>query len=181
MASMSPFRRAVRAETRKPQGKGRGGSNYFDRYRLPQNTPTPFILIDAEYVDPSPSSDELEMDPVTHQVKEVKKSYFKFRRHRVKLNQNEFRDDLCSAGHNPHNPQPCVGCSAMDQGDRRVTVADNFAFGIVHLAYYHRHPLIDKKTQGVVMMRDSNPPAPVMIDTECAGGRNCNFCRVLSG
>ena len=31
------------------------------------------------------------------------------------------------------------------------------------------------------MKRESNPPAPVMIDTECLGGRNCNFCRVIQG
>ena len=77
---------------------------------------------------------------------EVKKSFFKFRKHRVKFNQNEFRDEVCSAGYVAHNPQPCVGCSAMDTGDRRVNMSDNFAFGIVHLAVYHRHPLINRNT-----------------------------------
>lgn len=179
--AMSPFRRSVKAETQRRSGKGKGGGNWYDRYRIPQESPAAFVFINSEYVDHNPPPEQVEIDPATGRPKEVKTAFFKFRKHRVKLNQNEFRDEICSAGHNPHNPQPCVGCYHMDQGDRRVTVADNFAFGIVHLAPYHRHPLIDRNTGGVVMKRDSNPPAPVTIDTECTGPRNCNFCRVLSG
>lgn len=176
----SPFRRSVRSETRRTGGRGRGGG-FYDRYRLPQGYPTALMLINAEYTDPSPSEDEIEIDPQTGRPLDVKQAFFKFRKHRVKFNQNDFRDEVCSAGWNPHAPQPCVGCFAQDSGDRRVTVADNFAFGIVHLAVYHRHPLLDKRTGGIVMKRDSNPQVPVMIDSECLVGRNCNFCRVQQG
>lgn len=174
----SPFRRTARNETKRGGGGRRGGS-YYDRYRLPQDNVTAFLLVEEDYVDPNPAQDEIMVGP-DGRPQEVHKPFYKFRKHRVKLNQNDFRDEICSAGHNPHNPQPCVGCFHMDQGDRRVGVADNFAFTIVHLANYHRHPLLDRRTGGVVMRRDQ-PNTPVYIEDECLGGRTCNFCRVLSG
>lgn len=183
---MSAFRRSVKADTKKAVGKGRKGS-VFERMRLPVDVPVPFIVINAEYVDPNPAPEEIEVDPATGRPLEVKKTYFKVRKHKRSLQganggKGRFPESICSAGWNAHAPQPCAGCSAMDQGDKSVGISDLAAFGIVHLGVYHRHPLIDRQTGGIVMKQaqQGRQAEPVMIDTECSG-RTCNFCRATQG
>lgn len=177
----NPFRRSVKADTKRTGGKG-GRGNFFEKFRFPVDVATPILLINAEYVDPNPAPEEVEVDIATGRPKDVKKPYFKVRKHKRKIMKNGrdfYTDAVCSAGYNAHNPQPCAGCAAMDGGDKSVTVSDVFAVGIVHLAYYHKHPLIDRKTGGIVMKREQNAGA-VMVDSECTG-RTCNFCRLLQG
>jgi hypothetical protein len=176
---MSPFRRGVKADTKRTGGGG-SKKNFYDRFRLPAGSHTPIVFINAEYTDPNPAATEAEVDPATGRPLEVKKPYFKARKHKRKILKNGrefYLDTTCSAGYNPHAPQPCLGCAAMDQGDKSITVSDIAVFGVFHLAAYHRHPLIDKKTGGIVMKRETNAGA-VMIETECSG-RTCNFCRAL--
>ena len=177
---MNAFRRSVVADTKKKGGKSKGA--WYDKFRLPQTQPgAPFVLVRAEYVDPSPSPEQIEVDPATGRQKPVVNPYYKYRVHKRKLVQGGkewFADEVCSAGHDAHNPQPCVGCFAVDAGDKSIGVSDAFAFSIYHLAYYHGHPLLDKEKGGIVMKNDNS--GPVMITTECAG-RTCNFCRVLQG
>jgi hypothetical protein len=177
----NPFRRSVKADTKRTGGKG-GRGNFFEKFRFPVDVATPILLINAEYVDPNPAPEEVEVDAATGRPKDVKKPYFKVRKHKRKMLKNGkdyYLDAVCSAGYNAHNPQPCAGCSATDGGDKTVTAADVFAVGIIHLAYYHKHPLIDRKTGGVVMKREASAGA-VMVDSECTG-RTCNFCRLLQG
>lgn len=179
---MSSFRRSVAADTKKKGGKGGKGA-WYDRFRLPNTQPgAPICIVRAEYQDPSPSPEQIEVDPATGRPKPVINPYYKFRKHIRALKQGGGRDLImdanCSAGYDPHNPQPCVGCFAVDSGDKSVKVSDAFNFTIVHLAYYHGHPLIDRDKGGIVMKNDNS--GPVMITTECEG-RTCNFCRVLQG
>lgn len=180
---MTPFRRSIRADSKRSGGKGRRG-NVYERYRPPVGVPSPFALINAEYVDPNPSQDEVETDPATGRPREVKKPYFKVRMHKRAITRQgggqSYRNSVCSSGYNPHAPQPCAGCMGMDQGDRSIGLGDLAVFGMVHLAVYHAHPLIDRQTGGYIMKRDSNPPVAVMVDDECSG-RTCNYCRALSG
>jgi hypothetical protein len=182
MPTMSPFRRSIKAETKRSSGKGWKGSLY-DRYRIPEDNATPFIIVAAEFVDPNPPPEQIEIDPASGRPREVKNPFYKHRKHVVQLGTKEqpkIRDAVCSAGYNPHAPQPCAGCTAENQGAPNIKLSDVFSFTIVHLAVYHRHPLIDKQTGGIVMKRESNPPAPVLVDDECSG-RTCNFCRAVSG
>lgn len=175
---MSAFRRSVVADT-KQKGGGRRGS-FYDRYRLPAE-PAPEaagILLRGEYVDPSPAPEQIEIDPATGRPKPVTNPYFKYRQHKHASNKNGkewFATEVCSAGHDPHNPQPCVGCFAMDSGNKAVGVGDQFAIGYLHLAYYHGHPLLDDHNQ-VQMKKDNS--GPVIVYDEC-GGRICNFCRAM--
>jgi DNA-directed RNA polymerase subunit RPC12/RpoP len=177
---MNAFRRSVVADTKKKGGKSKGV--WYDKFRLPQTQPgAPFVLVRAEHVDPSPSPEQVEVDPATGRPKPVVNPYFKYRVHKRKLMQGGkewFADEICSAGIDAHNPQPCVGCFAVDSGDKSIGVSDSFAFSIVHLAYYHGHPLLDREKGGIVMKNDNS--GPVMVTTECEG-RTCNFCRVLQG
>jgi len=178
--AMSAFRRSVAADTKK-KGKSKGA--WYDKFRLPQTQPgAPIIVVRGEYTDPRPADELKEIDPATGRAKPVINPYYKARVHKRVMNKGRpdewFADDICSAGNDPHNPQPCVGCFAVDSGDKTVGVADSFALTIVHLAYYHGHPLIDREKGGIVMKNDNS--GPVMIQTECAG-RTCNFCRVLRG
>lgn len=181
---MSQFRRSVIADTKKKTGGSGSGwrGSFFDRFRLPQapQPPTPFVILKTEFTDPNPSSDLVEIDPRTKQPLPVRNPYFKAKRHRRALKKGmkeRYAEEVCSAGTNPHNPQPCAGCYAMEKGDRSVSLSDFFVFSIFHLVPYHTYPAIDKNTGGYLTKKDGNP---ILNSQECTG-RSCNFCRVLSG
>lgn len=160
--------------------KGGGGGNWYDRYRLPQGNATPFVFINAEYIDPNPNPELIELGPDGRPLP-VKNAYFKIKSHRRKTFKNGkewFLEEICAQGNDPHNPKPCAGCMAMDTGDKTVTLSDKFVFGLVHLHPYHRHPLIDYKTGQVRMKQDNS--GPIFSYTECEG-RTCNFCRIKAG
>lgn len=178
--ALSQFRRSIAAETQK-KGSSKGWKgNWRERFRLPKGSPTPFLFIDAEYIDHNPDASQIELDPTTGHQKQVKTAFFKYRKHRRKLmkyGKEMFLDEVCSAGHNPHSPQPCAGCYAMDSGDKSVTLSDGFVLGLIHLHPYHGHPTIDKGGQ-VVMKNDGS--GPYITYDECTG-RTCNYCRTLAG
>lgn len=177
---MNSFRRSVAADTKKKGSKSK--SAWYDKLRLPDSQPgAAIVIVRAEYVDPAPSADQVETDPATGRKKPVINPYYKYRKHRRAMKQGGndfFADEICSAGYDPYNQQPCVGCFAVDSHDKSVSISDAFAFSVVHLAYYHGHPLLDREKGGIVMKNDNS--GPVMIQTECSG-RTCNFCRVLRG
>jgi hypothetical protein len=179
MGSMS-FRRSVAADTRKKGGKG-GRGNWHDRWRL-SHSASAFMLVEGEYLDQYPDPSTQEIDPATGKPKPVVLAYYKYKKHRRKLlkgGREDFRDEVCSAGPDAHNPQPCVGCYAMDTGDKSVTLSDGFAVTALHLNFYHKHPLVDTKAGGGIVMK-KDQTGPVMVDSECTG-RTCNFCRTLRG
>lgn len=76
---------------------------------------------------------------------------------------NTFRELVCSAGAEPHAPQPCVGCYQHDHGQKDAKPKDNWAFNIAHLGWYHNVPLV--KDGQVQMKRDNS--GPVMVKQEC--------------
>lgn len=175
---MSDFRRSVVADTKRKGGR-RGG--FYDRYRLPAD-PAPeaaIALIRGDYIDTNPSPEQIELDPATGKAKPVHNPYHKYKKHTHKQKKNGsdwFADEVCSAGPDPHNPQPCVGCFAMDSGNKGVNMSEFFALGLVHLAYYHGHPLLDD--HGQITMKKNAPTEQVVIYDECTG-RTCNYCKVL--
>lgn len=178
--AMSAFRRSAATETKQKGGKGGKGS-WYEKLNIPKGSPTAVIIMRGNYEDHNPPQELVEIDPATGLPKKIYNDFFKFRKHKRKLlngGKEEFRDEPCSAGPDPHNPQPCAGCAAMDQGDKSVGVGDQYAFTIVHLDLYHHHPLLDKQTRQIVMKKDSS--GPVMVFAEC-DGRTCNFCRVSRG
>ena len=72
-----------------------------------------------------------------------------------------FRDIVCSAGTDPHSPQPCIGCYQVDHGTKDAKPRDQWAFNIAHLGWYHQHPFLKdgqiqckKGTQDPVMVKD---------------------------
>jgi hypothetical protein len=181
--AITPFRRSIKADTKSTgRGKGRKGL-FYEKLTIPKDIPTPILVIDAQYPDPNPSAEEVEIDQTTGRPKPVMKPYYKARIHKRVVNANtpsaRYYNTNCSAGWNAHNPQPCAGCAAMDRGDNTVTAPDVAAFTVIHLATYHKHPMIDRKTGGIVMKRDPQNPGPVMIDDECTG-RTCNYCRTIN-
>lgn len=74
-----------------------------------------------------------------------------------------FRDLYCSAGPEPHAPQPCVGCYQVDHGDKNARSKDNWVFNIAHLMWYHLIPYV--KDNQVQMKKDGS--GPIMIKVEC--------------
>ena len=179
MPVTSAFRRSVVADT-KHKGGGRRGS-FYDRYKLPAD-PAPEaagILLRGEYVDPNPPAELIEIDPATGRPKPVVNPYHKYKKHTHAVASKKYPvDELCSMGDDPHNPHQCVGCFAMDSGNKNVTLVDQFALGWLHLAFYHGHPLLDQQNQ--VVMKKDKPSEYVIVFDEC-DGRTCNFCRTLQG
>lgn len=179
--ALSTFRRNTKTETKKTGGKGFRG-NWRERFRLPKNQPAAFVLQTSEFIDPNPAPEQIEIGPDGKPMP-VKVEYFKFRRHKRKLmgpGGERYLEETCSRGWDSHNPQPCVGCYAMDSGatkDKSVGLSDMVAIGLIHLAYYHRHPLIDPK-KGLIMKKDNS--GPFYTESECTG-KACNFCRILQG
>lgn len=179
--ALSTFRRSTKSE-KKGMGKGPRG-NWRENFRLPKGTPAAFALIAGDYVDPDPSPEQVEVDLQTGQPLPVKLKYYKWLKHRLKtVNQKTgkqlFIDEPCSRGWDKHNPQMCIGCYAMEAGDKRITLNAAFSIGLVHLAVYHRHPIWDREKNTWVMKKDKQEP--IFIESECYG-KSCNFCKYLSG
>lgn len=180
--AMTNFRRsAISNSASKPRGSGGGGGGgWFDMFKLPVNTPTPFVLIKAEYIDPNPPQERIEYD-ANNQPIPVKNLFYKYKQHTRKTfknGQEYFPKERCSTGHDPHNPQPCAGCMAYDMGDKTISLSDRFAFGIVHLTPYHRHPMVDYQTGQVRMKQDNS--GPFFKYSECLG-RSCSLCKYKAG
>lgn len=76
---------------------------------------------------------------------------------------SSFRDIICSAGPEPHAPQPCVGDYLHDHGQKDAKPKDQWAFNIAHLGWYHLEPLVK---DGQVQMKKDNS-GPVMVKKEC--------------
>lgn len=74
-----------------------------------------------------------------------------------------FRDIVCSAGPEPHAPQPCIGCYQVDHGAKDSKPRDQWAFNIAHLAWYHLHPLMK---DGQIQYK-KNSSEPVMVKDQC--------------
>lgn len=181
--AMSAFRRSAATESKSKGGKGGKGA-WYEKLRIPKTNPTPVVIMHGNFLDRSPPPSLVEVDPTTGQQKPVYNDYAKVKKHKRKLmngGREDYRDEPCSAGFDPHNPQPCAGCQAMDLGDKSVTTQDVFLFTAVHLAPYHIHPMLDKQTRQIVMKQQGDQAGqPVMVFSECEG-RTCNFCRVARG
>lgn len=81
-----------------------------------------------------------------------------------------FADFVCTAGPNPHAPQPCVGCHAVDSGNKSVGNArQQWAFNVKHLVPYHEVPLVDYKTKAIKYRKDK-PNEPVLVLQQCQTG-----------
>lgn len=176
---MTSFRRSAKANSAQKKFGGGGKKFWFERWRIPDSNAAPFVLMQHEYVDPNPPP-ELVSIGADGKALPVKNMYFKVQVHKRKLpggTNGRFLEEVCSKGSNPHNPQPCAGCKAMDLGDKTVTLSDKFVFGIVHLAKYHKHPLFDYKTGTPRLKQDQTP---IYSYTECEG-KKCNFCKLLAG
>lgn len=74
-----------------------------------------------------------------------------------------YRDITCSAGPEPHAPQPCLGCYSVDHGKKDSKQKDQWAFNIAHLGYYHMVPFVK---DGQVQMKKDNS-GPILIKEEC--------------
>lgn len=175
--AVSQFRRTTQSDTKRKGGKGSRG-NWREKITVPKEMPTPFIMQNFEYADPNPDPELVEYDAAGNPLP-VKTAYFKFRKHKRKLvgqgGKERYYDTPCSAGWNPHAQQPCVGCAAMDRQDKTCTLSDQFNIGVIHLAVYHRVPVITQE-KGMIMRGDGK--GPVMEEREC-GGKSCNYCRAL--
>lgn len=179
---VSSFRRSMYTEAPKRGGGNGPKGNWREQLKL-QETATPFIIIEGQYPDPNPSEREAQAAGIgpDGRPNPVTKAFFRVQKHKTKTMRNGrpfFPDEVCSAGWDRHNPQPCAGCQEQNNGNKDVSLSEVYAFGIIHLVPYHTHPMWDSRNRQFVMKRDGS--GPFMTETACTG-RTCNFCRVLSG
>jgi hypothetical protein len=74
-----------------------------------------------------------------------------------------FREVICSCGPDPHAPKECTGCYQVDHGAKDSKPREQVAFNMVHLAWYHHHPLVGQDGQ----VRMGNNKQPMMVKDEC--------------
>lgn len=185
MTFISAFRRSVKLDSKNKNSGGKGGGNWREEMRLPKDPdpPAAMVFIDAEYPDPNPSSEERAIagNAPNGQPNPVNKLYRKVQQHNRKYFANQgrerFGDAFCSKGYDAYNPQPCIGCMAMDSGDKSIKLSEKYAFGFFHLAYYHGHPVF--RDDGSLLTRKDSQELVLNYD-ECVG-RDCNYCRILRG
>lgn len=110
---------------------------------------------------------------------------FKF----FKDGKERFGDFICTAGPNPHAPQPCVGCSVSDSGNKAIgNSRQKWGFNVKHLVAYHEVPLLDRKT-GQIKYKNDKPGEPIMVLEACRNGspgerlyaatnrKSCEYCQ----
>jgi len=152
-------------------GGKRGGGGSWLRWSPPQMPPNgqkvaePVLYLPGNYVD--------EYDD-THPTNPFRR----FRKHNFRKgdSKKDFRSIICSAGTNPHAPQPCVGCHEVDHGAKKAEPKDTVAFNIIHLVNYHHVPYIK---DGQVQYKKDKPGEPVMIFEPCERtpvSYNCKWC-----
>ncbi len=105
-----------------------------------------------------------------------------------------FKDMFCSAGPDPHSPQPCVGCWDEDHGNKDARPKDQRVLNIAHLFWYHEPTLIkdgqiqtSKKDGSQIMVKNEclthRPESVVLARAHQAGVRNmrqpkeCEGCK----
>jgi hypothetical protein len=177
----SDFRRSVVADTKKRNGGG-GRRRYFESMRLDKDSQTPMLFIAGQYIDPKPAQEIIRYDPQTRQPLPVILPYKKYRKHTRmvvgKTGKQYPVDEICSAGYDDYNPQPCAGCAAADAGDKSIKLGDAFGLGFVDMSYYHGHPMQDRDDPNKFAQKQDH--SLVIVFDKCEG-RACNFCRVLQG
>lgn len=183
--SASPYRRAIVAETKKRSGKG-GKGNWRERLRPPKDHATPLLLIAGDYRDRTPADANTPMMlSTTGQPLEMVLPYFPYEKHVRNLpsssNAKRIADEVCSRGSHQHQPMPCVGCSAIEAGDRSLKLSDAFAVGLFHLVPYHGHPIVDRTTNTYLVKKEGQDAGKYVMGYDECLGRSCNYCRLMRG
>ncbi len=171
--SLISFQRRTSTEKRPP--KKRGG-NFFEKLRIDRGKVYPILFVRGDYVDLDPSEEEKQEVGGG----EVHKEYAKFRLHTRKVFQNgkeRYLEEVCSTGYDPYSPKDCVGCFAVDAGDKTISEArTQYAWNVAVLDYFHGLPLLDDK--GAVRTRQDKS---TIYRYEICTKDDCNYCRTLQG
>jgi hypothetical protein len=170
-------------------GKGPRRSAYFARWKPPQmlevlkpflgappseeamlQVAEPVVLIAGAYVDQY--ARDVNGNPYNPPL--ISEAY-RFRSHTFKVylppqkpgqkGFTSFRELVCSCGSDSHAPQNCVGCYQVDHGAKDSKPRDQWALNVAHLAWYHKHPLIDKQTNQIQVSKQTGQPT--MVKDEC--------------
>lgn len=154
----------TRGASRSRSRRGRSYRNpkgVYDYFRLDSAWQT-IRIIEGEYK-------QTVFDAHTGEVDEDVLPYYSIDQHWDPV-KRRYRN--CSAGPNEFNPEPCVGCS-IDKDSGNDTRRPYFVFTILHLAWYHKTPLMEKDNPNKI--RRKKDGKPVMVDRLCEG-RNCPMC-----
>jgi len=159
-------------------GKGKGKGGYYARWQPPsitRNAPKltpadvqqhaePVVFIAAEYPD------KFDISQITGQPTIQPAFNHRFHRyvHTYQGGQS-FRTVTCTAGPDPHAPQPCLGCWKIDQkewDEKTYGTRTSWAFNVARLSAYHDMPYMK---DGQIQYKQDKPSEPVMISRSCQG------------
>lgn len=179
MSRLANLRRGAAQAGGNGKGKGKGG--FFAKWIPPgfeklckQMTPQesrteiqaaePIVLVQGEYLDPY-TLDKATNQPTMGQM--FHHHSHRYQRH-YKGKPAGYRSATCTAGPDPHNPQPCVPCLLIDQkemDEKSSGSRSSWVVNAVHLSsYYETQYVKDGQAQ---TRQDSTP---IMIKKECKQG-----------
>lgn len=187
------------AQSAQNSGRGKKGwrkGNFYAKWKPPKKTQNlinklrpnepvgdPIILVEGAYADP------YDLDASGQPTIQAAKHFYEHSIAKMVNGQERFDSFVCSAGPNPHTPQPCVGCSEVDRGQNKSVgqARQQWAFNIKHLVPYHKVPLVDKQTKQIVYKTNNGQKTnePVMITRQCNNGtperrsfeKPCEYCQ----
>src|SRR5262249_41929312 len=153
------------AQSVRQGGSGRGSrrNTYYARIKPPQmhdvlkrflaappnpeavvELAEPMVLIPGHYVDlyaRDQQGNPIKVEGVGYRVRAPNFSVFTPPQKPGQKGFQSFREIVCSAGPEPHAPQPCIGCFQVDHGAKDAKARDQWAFNVAHLGWYHSHPI----------------------------------------
>ena len=167
------FRQTARSEKRPSRGGSRG--SFRNRYTVPKDRAgSPVILVPGEYPDPRPERRGPDGRPPVN-------PYHLCKEHRKKVADKKYPiTDVCSSGFDENNPLPCTYCHQKQTGDTSVDGGPGkkartlYGFNLLHLAWYHLAPVVDRRTKQVMLNPNTNEPYMTKVLCEGAG---CEHCR----
>lgn len=185
--SIQNFRRGVTSQQHQQQrGRGGGGAGRFVSWRqrldLPKGTAAsvPVVFIDAEYDDIYATDDH------TKQLIEPppKRPYHHSKNHKCMFgpkgsrNPADYGDFPCSAGRQPYQPKPCIGCYYADRKVKSISFArDFYRMNTALLLPFHRVPAVGKDGQ-FLKRKDAqgNPTEEYLYNEEPCTLQGCQYC-----
>lgn len=95
-----------------------------------------------------------------------------------------FKEEACSRGWDPDNPQPCGACEEnkqiLESNPNEKKIYDpsmTYYFSAIDLGYWHKSPVISKKTGEQIKHNSGDLQGqPMFTWTECSG-KKCELCK----
>lgn len=127
-------RSVLDSKSRRKSGKGGWRGTWKDRLDIPKAEETDILLTRGEYVNPEDVDKESGELGLAH--------FHTCKVHGLKLKTSGPGSYLTARCNIDAGQEDCLCCMKKEQGDRRVTMKDNFSFNCLHLALHEKVDLV---------------------------------------